>query len=121
MYQKAISFSQESNYTQVKGKTLTSLAEIYRFQKQFELAIAHHLEAIELLEKIGAKCDLAEAYFQLGLTYHEFGNQLKERDKMWLPKSQETFEQAIQLFTEMEAPKQVEKIQKARKRMKSKE
>jgi tetratricopeptide (TPR) repeat protein len=101
IYAKAIAFSQESHYTQVKGKTLTGLAEIYRQQQQFEQAIAYHLEAIELLEKIGAKCDLAEAYFQLGLTYQVISYREQET---------ENFERAIQLFTEMEASKQVEKV-----------
>lgn len=41
---------------------------MHHLQNQFELAY-HHNQAIELLDKIGAKCDLAVAYFQLGLTY----------------------------------------------------
>lgn len=53
------------------------------------------------MDKIGAKCNLAEAYFQLGLT----------NQKMAKPdESQMNFNQAIQLFTEIKAPKQVEKI-----------
>lgn len=100
MYSKALLFAQESHYTQVKAKTLTGLAEIHRQQEQFELALSNHLEAIELLDKIGAKCDLAEAYFQLGLTYQ----------KMKLEDSKINFDQAIQLFTQMEAAKQVEKV-----------
>lgn len=34
---RAIAFSEESHYMQVKGKALTSLAEIERSQKNFEL------------------------------------------------------------------------------------
>lgn len=101
MYQRAIAFCQESHHLQVKGKTLTGLAEIYRQQLNFELAYCSHAEAIHILDKIGAKCDLAEAYFQLGLTD-------KQREK--LESSQINFQQAIKLFTEMEAPKQVEKV-----------
>jgi hypothetical protein len=53
------------------------------------------------LDTIDTKCDLAEAYFQLGLTYQ----------KMAKPdESQMNFNRAIQLFTEIKAPKQVEKI-----------
>lgn len=98
---QALTFAEESHYMQVKAKTLNGLAEISRQQADFALALANHTEAIELLDKIGAKCDLAEAYFQLGLTYQ----------KMVKPdESQMNFNQAIQLFTEIKAPKQVEKI-----------
>ncbi|MEH2246564.1 tetratricopeptide repeat protein [Nostoc sp.] len=98
---QALTFAEESHYMQVKAKTLNGLAEISRQQGDFALALANHTEAIELLDKIGAKCDLAEAYFQLGLTYQ----------KMVKPdESQMNFNQAIQLFTEIKAPKQVEKI-----------
>ena len=33
---------------------------------QFNIIIQHHLKAIHLLSKIGAKCDLAEAYYGYG-------------------------------------------------------
>lgn len=101
MYRRAIAFSDESHYLQIKGKALMGLAELDRKQEAFEVAIARHNEAIELLETIGAKCDLAEAYFQLGLTYQKMGN---------TQKSQLNFERSIQLFAEMKAPKQVEKV-----------
>ncbi|WP_375503052.1 tetratricopeptide repeat protein [uncultured Nostoc sp.] len=98
--QQALTFAEESHYMQVKAKILNGLAEIHR-QQTFALALTHHTEAIELLDKIGAKCDLAETYFQLGLTYQ----------KMAKPdKSRMNFNRAIQLFTEIKAPKQVEKI-----------
>jgi tetratricopeptide (TPR) repeat protein len=105
MYRRAIAFSDERHYLQIKGKSLIGLAEIERKREAFEFAIARHCEAIELLKTIGAKCDLAEAYFQLGLTYQK----IRE-----LPKTQINFEKAIQLFTEIKAPKQVEKVQMAK-------
>ena len=101
LYQKAISFAEESHYIQVKARSLSGLAELYRQQQSFEPAIAHHQQAIALLEEIGAKCDLAEAYFQLGLTHHVMGK---------LEKSQQNFEQAMGLFKEINAPKQVAKV-----------
>ena len=101
MFSMAFKFAESSHYTQVKAKSLNGLAEIYRRNQEFELAVNNHLEAIELLDKIGAKCDLAEAYFQLGLTYKNM-----ERED----ESQENIEKAIQLFDEIGAPKQMEKI-----------
>jgi tetratricopeptide (TPR) repeat protein len=101
MFCLALNFAEESHYMQVKAKTLNGLAEIHRQQAEFELALTHHTAAIALLDKIGAKCDLAEAYFQLGLTYQKMGK---------LDVNKVNFEQAIQLFTEMKAPQQVERI-----------
>ena len=104
MYHAAIAYAQESHYTQVKAKALSGLAELYREQGEFATALSHHSESIELLDKIGAKCDLAEANYQLALTYQKMGN---------TEKSQTSFQEAIRLFNEMEAPNQVEKVRKA--------
>ena len=80
MFSMALKFAEKSHYTQVKAKSLNGLAEIYRKQnQQFELALENHLAAIELLDKIGAKCDLAEAYFQLSLTYQSMGKESESR------------------------------------------
>lgn len=50
MYTQAISYADESHYTQVKAKALTGLAELYRIQNDFETALSHHSESIELLD-----------------------------------------------------------------------
>lgn len=99
MYHRAMAFAEQSHYPQVKAKSLNGIAEIHRQQESFELAVVNHLEAISILENIGAKCDLAEAYFQLGLTEQKMKSQ-----------NHINFERAIQLFTEIEAPKQVNKV-----------
>jgi tetratricopeptide (TPR) repeat protein len=100
MFTTALDFAETSHYTQVKAKSLSGLAQVYRQQSQFELALTYHSQAIELLDKIGAKCDLAVAYFQLGLTYQKMQSSL----------SQEAFNFAIDIFTQMQAPKQVERV-----------
>ncbi|VXD18216.1 NB-ARC domain-containing protein [Planktothrix paucivesiculata] len=56
------------------------------------------------LENIGAKCELAEAYYQLALTYQQMGDR---------ENSKPNFDNAIQLFTEIEAPLQVERVIKS--------
>ncbi|MDQ2097207.1 MAG: tetratricopeptide repeat protein [Tychonema bourrellyi B0820] len=104
MFRQAIAFAEKTHYTQVKAKALTGLAELYREQSDFTTARFHHSESIALLEKIGAKCDLAEAHYQFALTHQKMGD---------AEKSQTPFQEAIRLFTEMEAPKQVEKVRKA--------
>ncbi|MDJ0725533.1 MAG: NB-ARC domain-containing protein [Prochloraceae cyanobacterium] len=98
---KAIAFASQSNYNQVLGKSLITLAEIKRKEKQYKKAILNHQESIEILDRIGAKCDLANAYFQYGITLKIMG-QVKESSKY--------FSDAIQLFTTMKAPKQIEKV-----------
>jgi len=104
IYHQAISYAEESSYIQVKSRALTGLAEIYRIKNDFEAATSHHLESIKLLNKIGAKCDLAEAYFQLGLTYQAMG----EHDQA------ETYKvKSLELFEQMEAPKQIDRVNQA--------
>ncbi len=104
MFRQALAFAEKSHYTQVKAKALSGMAELYREQSDFTTALSHHSESIALLDKIGAKCDLAEANYQFALTYQKMGD---------AEKSQTAFQEAIRLFTEMEAPKQVEKVRNA--------
>ncbi len=104
IFTKAIAFSQESYYTQIKAKCLMGLAAVYRNTNKFTLACSLHQEAIEILDKIGAKCDLATAYYQWGLTLivmkkHELCKQ--------------AYNQAIQLFQQIQAPLQVARVQKS--------
>ncbi len=102
--QRAIFHAEENNFTQIKAKAISSLAELFREQGEFNRAIFHHSEAIEILDKIGAKSDLAEAYYQLALTHKKMGE---------IAKSRESFVHGIALFNEMQAPRQVEKVQTA--------
>ncbi len=102
LFEKALSFSESSHYTQVQGKSLTGLAIMQRQQGEQSAAIATLHHAIQLLENLGAKCDLAEAYYQLGLTYQAAAN----------PESSAALNQAIALFESISAPRQVEKARK---------
>ncbi len=101
LFDRAVAFSQESQYTQIKAKSFTGIAAIYRQQNYFEQAEQYHQDAISLLEQIGAKCDLAEAHFQMGLTAKKASQ---------IEKSQQYCERAIELFQQIEAPKQVKKV-----------
>jgi tetratricopeptide (TPR) repeat protein len=104
LYSEAISFAEESQYIQVKAKALTGIAELYREQGDFQIALSHHKESITILDKLGAKCDLAEAYYQQGITEQKIGN---------IQNSQKNFDKAIELYTKIQAPRQVEKVQRA--------
>jgi len=86
---------------------LTRLAELCRLQKKYKDACKYHTQSIEILEKLGAKCDLAEAYYQLGLTYQETGE---------LAQSQDYFKRAIELWEKINAPKQVARVRESIKK-----
>jgi tetratricopeptide (TPR) repeat protein len=103
LFERALSFSEASHYTQVKAKTLTGLAMMQRHQGRYSEAIALHDQAVVLLETLGAKCDLAEAYYQCGVTYQAAGD---DQSKAFLQK-------AIALFDAMNAPRQVKKVEHA--------
>ncbi|MTJ16352.1 tetratricopeptide repeat protein [Dolichospermum sp. UHCC 0406] len=91
-----------SHYNPLVAKALTGLAELDRIQDNFEEALFKHSQSIEIFHKIsGNRCDLAEAYFQLGLTYQKMGD---------FKNSQINFDEAIILFTAVAAPRQVEKV-----------
>ncbi|EAZ89471.1 hypothetical protein [Crocosphaera chwakensis] len=98
---EALEYAQKNHYIQVEAKTLKGLAEIAHLQNCFEVALEQHLQGICLLEEIGATCDLAEAYWQLSLTYQAMNNP---------GKSKHNYQLAVQYFTQMQAPKQVEKL-----------
>jgi tetratricopeptide (TPR) repeat protein len=104
LFNHAINYAKESNYSQIEGKALNSLAVVYRENEKKEEAVIKHLLSIKILRKIGATCDLAEAYFQLGLTYQTMG----EHDQ-----AEEYKAKALKLFAQMEAPKQIERVNKA--------
>jgi tetratricopeptide (TPR) repeat protein len=101
LLQKALAFAETGHYQQIQARILTSMAEIHRNWGDFENAIACHVSAIDLLERIGAKCDLAEALFQQGISDREMGN---------LTASQVNFARSIAIFQILKAPKQVEKV-----------
>lgn len=113
MYKKAIKYSEDVDYPQVRAKALTGLAEIYRVQSKDkqqlrDLIVEYHNPAIIILKRIGANPDLAEAYFQLALTHQKRGDtkntrkyadkaiSLWEKDEMYAPKQIERINQAIQ-------------------------
>ena len=101
IWSRAIAFAQEGHYTQIEAKSLIGLGKIERQQNNFEPANDYHLQAIALLDRLGAKCDLAEAYLQYGITL--------QSDRQ-IDASQEYFNRAIVLFQQIQAPKQIARI-----------
>jgi len=103
-YEKTIEYAEETGFIQLKGIAVLGLAGIHGRNKNFEEAISCHARSIDLLEKIGAKPDLAEAYYQFGVSCQTMSK---------FEESKKNFQKAIRLFTEMEAPKQVERVRRS--------
>jgi tetratricopeptide (TPR) repeat protein len=104
MLNRAIAYANQHHYTQVKANAISGLAELYRCQQNYQMAMEHHQTAIALLAQIGTKCDLAEAYYQKGLTHQA------QKDRQL---SQASYNQSLQLFAQMQAPHQIQKVQQA--------
>lgn len=102
MYELAKNYAEESRYTQVKARALNGLATVWRDKLDFQKALANHLAARRILERIEARGDLAEVYYQLGLTYRKMDEPAESRANL---------QKAIDLFHKMNAPKQVKKVQ----------
>ncbi len=101
LYQQALNFAEAGHYLQVKAKALNGLATIARNYQQMEQALDYHYQAIELFTDIGAKCDLANAYVEIGHTHVS----LKQTDI-----AHHNWQRALALYADIHAHKQVGKI-----------
>ncbi len=101
LYQAAIALATENDFTQIRAKALHGIAQLQRQVGDFESALEYHLHAIHLLDQLGAKCDLAEAYYQLGITHYQMGDRKKSHTDL---------HQALQLFNTIQAPKQAAQV-----------
>ncbi|MEO0455623.1 MAG: NB-ARC domain-containing protein [Cyanobacteria bacterium P01_A01_bin.114] len=100
LYQQT--FADANHYVQVKAKALTGLATLSRQQGQSAQALDYHRQSIDLLEAIGATCDLAEAYYQLALTHQSLPN------AEWA--ARDYLQRAIALFRDIKAPHRITQI-----------
>ena len=88
------------------AENLVTLAKGYLFisQSNYLAGIGECLCAVKGFKRIGAKYELADTYFQLGLTYQAMGDN---------DQTEEYKAKALELFEQMEAPKQIERVNKA--------
>lgn len=96
--------AEDSHYIQIRAKALSGLAQLERLQHHWDQAIELHQQAIALLAELGANCDLADAHYQLALTYQAVQSQ---------PHQQQHFQAAMQLFQAIPAPLQVARVESA--------
>ncbi|MGD1908549.1 MAG: hypothetical protein ACFB0C_21550 [Leptolyngbyaceae cyanobacterium] len=106
LYEQAIAFAETSHYLQVQAKALVGLGELARYRQDWDSAIASLQTALGLFEDLGAQIDLAEAHYQCGLIHQAQGT---------IEMAQTHCQRSIQLFTEIQAPKQIEKVQAAQR------
>jgi tetratricopeptide (TPR) repeat protein len=99
-----LSYAKEIGHSRIESLFLIGLSRLYRTENHLAKALSHNLKSLEILNQGDMKLHLPEAYYELGLTYQTMGE---------IEKSNENFQKAIQLFSEMGAPKQVERVRKA--------
>lgn len=101
LYERAIAFAEKSHYVQIKAKALLGLSVLSRHQGEGSQAVELGETALALFDDLGAKGDLAETHYQLGLTHQNRGQSAI---------AQTHFNQAVRYFTEIQAPYQVAKV-----------
>lgn len=108
-YQQAIDFSRSSHFLQIEARAIAGVARLERCQEKYDRAREYHQKPIAIFQKIGAICDLADAYYEYGSSARAAGN---------FSQAQQHWQQSLQLYRQIDAPRQIEKI---RSRIKSKE
>ena len=100
IYNTTLKFSHKARHRQLEVKAMHGLAEIYRNTGDLHKAKEFCLQAKDILTKIESKLDLAkvllqEALIARGMQEHGY---------------QDDFEKAIALFTELNAPRHIERV-----------
>ncbi|MEO1297774.1 MAG: tetratricopeptide repeat protein [Cyanobacteria bacterium J06636_16] len=101
LYEKVVCLLQNSQHHQTRARALSGMGEVLREEGNLRAAIDQCSAAAEISRHINAKVDLAEALFQLGLSYQLAGK---------TEECQSPLQEAINIFTEIDAPKQVSRI-----------
>ncbi|MEB3295368.1 MAG: tetratricopeptide repeat protein [Synechococcales bacterium] len=102
LYQEVLLICEAHQFAQIKGKALDGVAQVYRQMQDFARAIDCHQKSIALLESLGAKCNLAEAYAQRGITSSMLGDEkAAAHDRA----------QALRLFRQINTPARIRWVQ----------
>jgi tetratricopeptide (TPR) repeat protein len=95
LYQDTLQFAQSQQFTHIVAKANHGMAQVNRIRQRYDEALQQHDMAIDRLQQITARCDLAEAYIQRAITHRAVGNTTA---------SQADFAEAIALLEAIDAP-----------------
>jgi tetratricopeptide (TPR) repeat protein len=98
LYQDTLQFAQSQQFTHIVAKANHGMAQVNRLRQRYDEALLQHDMAIDRLQQITARCDLAEAYSQRAITHRQIGNTIA---------SQADFNEAINLFASIDAPQRL--------------
>ena len=102
IYNTTLEFSYETSHRQLEIKAMCGLAETYRNMGDIIKAKKFCLQAKDVSKQVESKLDLAKVLIEEALIAREMGDH----------GYQDNFEKAIALFTELNAPKHVERVRK---------
>ncbi len=95
LYQDTLQFAQSQQFTHIVAKATHGMAQVNRIRQRYDEALQQHAIAIDRLQQITARCDLAEAYIQRAITHRDMANPIA---------SQADFAEAIKLLKAIDAP-----------------
>jgi tetratricopeptide (TPR) repeat protein len=95
LYQDTLQFAESQQFTHIVAKANHGMAQINRHRERYTEALQQHALAIDRLQQVTARCDLAEAYIQRAITHRTMGDQ---------PASQGDFAEARRLLQAIDAP-----------------
>jgi tetratricopeptide (TPR) repeat protein len=98
LYQDTLQFAQSQQFTHIVAKANHGMAQVHRMEQQYEKALQQHDLAIDRLQQITARFDLAEAYIQRAITYQKMQNPIA---------AQPDFAAAIALLQTIDAPRRL--------------
>lgn len=108
LFQTAISAAEAGHYLQIQANTLSGLGRLQTHLGNWAMAVRHHQTAIDLLEDVGAQCDLATAHLHLALALAQAPHQGRQADQ-----ASHHRQRAETLFAAIPAPQQVARVQQA--------
>jgi tetratricopeptide (TPR) repeat protein len=101
LFEAAIKAAEAGQYLQIKANALSGLGRLEYLIGNQDRAVAHHHKAIDLLQEVGAQCDLATAHLQLAFTLANRTNPVDAIAQL---------QAALAIFDQIPAPQQVARV-----------
>jgi tetratricopeptide (TPR) repeat protein len=101
LLETAVAAAEVGHYVQIKANALSGLGRLAGELGQVKVALTYHHQAIDLLNEVGAQCDLATAHLQLAITLSQGGEEAM---------AQSEYQTALGLFASIPAPQQVARV-----------